>query len=263
MFISKSQLKAIQFASPDETRQALNGLYITESEVVATDGHRLMLVEHGEMPEELDAFPTMPESEPPPIPGTLSAASIESALKASKIKKRVQYPCHDWVWVSKDFISVLDANFKVINFPAEWVDGKFPDYKQVIPKDSERPFHIGLNARYLADGAYLADEKSKMLDIGLLDRNHGALIKGQNEVDQKCKYIIMPMLVDASEADREKEEAASKYTGLFLMKDIDPSAIHNHITPLETTDIIEINGQNYLKADLDAFLQSKQEAVAV
>jgi hypothetical protein len=272
MFISKKQLQAIQFASTDLTRYLLQGLYIDDSEVAATDGHRLMVVEHNKALEPLDeinAFmASATENSAHPLPGVLDGDCVRTALKAwPKIKKTNMLPLHDWAWLTKDQIRILDENRKVIGMPALWLSGKYSDYKQIIPADleSERPVRVGLSARYLGEASYLTDTAGKMLDIRLAWPNtqgNSAVIVGDSEEGHKCTYLVMPMRLDPA-AERERQRANFELEHAVASRlTQDSTPLHEHIEPVEGR-LIHLYGHTYLQRDIDAFLATEPSKDAV
>jgi hypothetical protein len=266
MFISKKQLQAIQFAEQVDTATPRFGLYIDENEVAATNGHRLMVVGHNKDLEPSDAVNmfTSPEDENngPVLPSVLDGDCVRAVLKAwPKVKKSKTLLFHDWAWLTKDQIRMIDENHKVISMPALWLCGKYPDYKQSIPADleSERPVRIGLSARYLGEASYVTDTAGKMLDIRLAwpdTQRNSAVIVGDSEEGHKCTYLVMPMMLD-SPAERARQRANFELEHAVASRlTQDSTPLHEHIEPVEGK-LVHLYGHIYLRRDIDAFLATE------
>jgi hypothetical protein len=108
MIITLNQLKVLAFTMPSkDVRSYLNGLFIGSEHIVTTDGHRLSCIKHND--EEHNA------------PDFIIPASMVDIMLKSK---------------QPLFSVVLQDNNIVINngmFTCKPIDGKFPDYKRVIP----------------------------------------------------------------------------------------------------------------------------------
>ena len=108
MIITLNQLKVLTFTMPSkDVRPYLNGLFIGDQHIVTTDGHRLSCIKHND--EEHNA------------PDFIIPASMVDIMLKSK---------------QPLFSVVLQDDNIVINggmFTCKPVDGKFPDYKRVIP----------------------------------------------------------------------------------------------------------------------------------
>lgn len=257
MLISKAQLQSIIFASKEEGRHAIQGLCITGNEVIATDGHRLNVVEHGTpLVPEFDVFGSL--TSPTTLPAILDGDSVRTILKAwPKVGKRFQQDYHNWGFLSVTTFTVIDANNNLFPLPVNWVDGKFPSWEQVVPSEEDRPFRMGLDAKYLSDAKYLADNHSRLLDIRLLDRNHSALIMGENLQDQKTRHIIMPMRLEQTDQDKAIVELEQEYTDKLHYAGI--NTLQGVLDPIKESDLIEIDGRKYLKREVDAKLESLQQ----
>jgi DNA polymerase-3 subunit beta len=123
--------KVIFAASTEESRYSLNGIYfeaISEGEknavrMVATDGHRLAFIER----------------EGPEFSGMKQGAIIPKR-GLNEVKKIVaEYPGELRVSVTENSLVV-----KVVPFTAviRLIDGEFPDYNQVIPKENDKIIRV-------------------------------------------------------------------------------------------------------------------------
>lgn len=186
------QLDNIKMSSRDETRQALNGLFFEGNSTIATDGHKLMRVTFTPKPlpdeviekelgkDYLD-HPDICESyalekyneknlEEWPANGIawansdksfiLPRSTVEKALK--NIPKKASIPLLKNVAIGlkennggETFKAVCQTTDleNIDNVEARLVDGKFPDYKQVIPdfKGSANYQRVIINAKYLKE----------------------------------------------------------------------------------------------------------------
>ncbi len=187
---NRKQLDNIKMASKDQTRLALNGLLIEGNSTIATDGHKLMKVTFKpdplpdtvikkELGEEFvdnlvicesyalekhnennsDEWPAngIPwvESDKPFI---LARSTVEKAIK--NIPKLKDLPHLQNVAIGLSEV-VNGLPFKAVcqttdlentdNVEARLVDGKFPNYKQVLPDfEGSDDFHrVGVDAQHL------------------------------------------------------------------------------------------------------------------
>lgn len=126
-------LKRVEHAqSSEETRYYLNGVYLYSHEgqprLVATDGHRLAwstLKMEGRIEVSL--------------PGVIIPRQSVSTLHA--IAGDADQPLA--IAVSESQVRVVSGN---VTFATRLVDGTFPDYERVIPKDNESAFQVGQQA---------------------------------------------------------------------------------------------------------------------
>lgn len=192
ILFNKKQLENVKMASKDETRQALNGLLIEGNSTIATDGHKLMKVTFTPNPlsstviekelgkefvdnleiceswalekhniKNLEEWPAngipWANSDKPFI---LARSTVEKAIK--NIPKRKDLAILQNVAIGLSEVKGLEP-FKAVcqttdlentdNVEARTVDGKFPNYKQVLPDfegsgDFQR---VGVDAKHLKD----------------------------------------------------------------------------------------------------------------
>lgn len=126
--------KVIFAASTEESRYNLNGIYFETvssgdknvARMVATDGHRLGLIE-SESPEFLN----------------FQKGAIIPKRGLNEVKKIVgEYPGEVKISVSENSFVMEVSSFVII---IRLIDGEFPDYKEVIPKENDKI--IKLNTR--------------------------------------------------------------------------------------------------------------------
>ena len=151
--ILKEMIRKTFFSvSPDETRQALNGLLL-ESEgdsvnLVGTDGHRLAMISR-------------------PVKSNVAKGENLSFLlpkKAlSELLKLMEDEDETFGFSSQDNHLAFICGKQVI--VSRKIDGKFPNYRQVIPGDNNLKAKASKEdlTHALKRVALLADEKSKMV----------------------------------------------------------------------------------------------------
>lgn len=169
--------------SNDETRYTLNGVYLegvtsggkSSLRMVATDGHRLSFIER-------------------PFKGT------------AKISKGVIIP-KKGVWELKKILEDVDGDFtiqigdktvavntKTAMFVCRLIDGQFPPYAQVIPKDCNRVVSVDrqMLAQSLRRASLVANEKSKgvkfSISPGNMDISSSNPDLGEAKEELTCVY---------------------------------------------------------------------------
>lgn len=136
-----------KFAAQVDSRPVLAALKITEDHAVAADGFRLAVVNgHSEIDrDESNAKKTLLVRWP-------DVAAL--GLKARRIV---------WRWLASGYVTANADHAKRDNAAPEWVskehvapvDGTFPDYTKIVPKQGEGP-SVHLNAHFLRDACDLA-----------------------------------------------------------------------------------------------------------
>ena len=155
----RSLIDRTRFAiSTEETRYYLNGIYIhqTESEgvkvlrAVATDGHRLARVEEP-LPEGAGALPgvIVPRKTVGELRKLLdeTTGEIEIALSDTRIQFRVG----------------------TVMLTSKLIDGTFPEYERVIPRDNDKVLRVGRQdfAEAVARVAAISSERSRPVKMSL------------------------------------------------------------------------------------------------
>ncbi len=148
----KEMIRKTLFAiSPDETRQALNGLLLEcdngKVNMVGTDGHRLAFIKRA-------------------LANTKTKNKTGYLLPKKVLTELLRFIENEdsvYAFSEKDNQMAFIQDKQVI--VSRKVDGKFPNYRQVIPSDNE--LQVGVNKQDLSHAlkrvALLADEKSKMV----------------------------------------------------------------------------------------------------
>ena len=211
---SKSLLKLLnkcKFSiSADETRHYLNGIFLHTNQLndknyltaVATDSHR-MSVSKLRLKDKVDIEPIiLPKKTIFQLCSLLE--DFEGNVKISNLKSKIKFELNNSILISK------------------LIDGKFPNYLQVIPKENQKKLEVNLskenlnlsvnntnsgdgkenlkvafehdleisfNSRYLIDVASQLD--GDKIEIFFKDTGSPALIKDPNDFDSI--YVIMPM----------------------------------------------------------------------
>ncbi len=130
--IGASELKRLidktRFAiSTEETRYYLNGIYLHTAghalRAVATDGHRLAQVEF-EMPAGADGMPgiIVPRKTVNELHRLLEDTGASVQVGVSKAKVRFE--------------------IGTVTLTSKLIDGSFPDYDRVIPKNNDKELHV-------------------------------------------------------------------------------------------------------------------------
>ena len=120
--------------SNDETRHYLSGIYLHQNEVedkiyltaVATDSHR-MSISKIRLDNKIDFEPIiLPKKTIFQLCSLLD--NYDGEVKISNIKSKIKFDLSDSILISK------------------LIDGKFPNYIQVIPKNNQKKLEIGLKS---------------------------------------------------------------------------------------------------------------------
>lgn len=204
----KEMIRKTFFAlSPDETRQALNGLLL-ESEagrasMVGTDGHRLSMISRPVAKSQGGAKQSFV------IPKKALAELVklmedeESTLAFSSKNNHIAFMKGKQVIVSRK------------------IDGKFPNYQQVIPSDNKLQVKVKRSdfQHALKRVALLADEKSKMVRFDVQ--------KG-----------IMTLISDTTDLGAATEEVVVDYDGGEVSIGLNAKYILDVLNVIEDEDVI-------------------------
>src|SRR5208337_3883291 len=144
--------------STEETRYYLNGIYLHAAEsdgtkvlrAVATDGHRLARVEEP-IPEGAGAMPgvIIPRKTVAELRKLLEEVSGEVGIALSDT--RIQFH--------------VDG----ITLTSKLIDGTFPEYERVIPRDNDKVLRVGKKdfADAVARVAAISSERSRPVKLSL------------------------------------------------------------------------------------------------
>ncbi len=144
--------------STEETRYYLNGIYLHAAEgadgrvlrAVATDGHRLARVEEP-VPEGADGMPGV----------------IIPRKTVAELRKLIDEDGGDIdVGLSDTRIQFRVGN---ITLTSKLIDGTFPEYERVIPKDNDKVLRVGVKdfSNAVARVAAISNERSRPIKMSL------------------------------------------------------------------------------------------------
>lgn len=167
--------------STEETRYYLNGIYLhaTESDgakvlrAVATDGHRLARVEEA-----------LPEGA-----GGINGAIIprKTVLEVRKLADETTEPVEIGMSDTKIAFGFDGGRIKLVS---KLIDGTFPDYERVIPKDNDKLLRV--NKKQFADAvdrvAAISSERSRPVKLSL-GRNLLTLSAASPEMGQASEEM--------------------------------------------------------------------------
>ncbi len=210
----KSMLKKTSFAiSNDETRYVLNGLYFKFAAgkliLVATDGRRLALVD-----EPLD-FP--PESEGSFIVPTKTVLELgrllqnKGALSIELSENRVAF----------DLIQEEEGQSVVTStIISKLIDGSYPDYNQVIPREVEERIALG-REEFL--------QALKRVELMTTDKSGSAKLSFSEN-----NLVISANTPDVGEA---RESIAINYQGKDLAVAFNPTYLMDPLKALDNDEV--------------------------
>jgi len=204
--LGKRSLEIIKLASNDETRQALNGLYVDGDTTVVTDGHKMMRVKSQSLP--VSEWPANGVKWTVEEPFIIDKKTVEKALK--NIPKKQAIPIlHN---AAVGLVKVGDGEAKKAvcqttdlerteNIETRTVDGKFPDYKRVIPdyENLEQYSRVGISAKYLMDVCSILknyDERMNLITIYFKKEetgNSSIVLTAEDGEGNEATAVIMPM----------------------------------------------------------------------
>ncbi|CAI2717332.1 DNA polymerase III subunit beta [Nitrospina watsonii] len=205
----REMIRKTYFAiSPDETRQALNGLLLEKDDnhvnLVGTDGHRMTFIQrpllkaNGEVDKSGYLLPKKLLTE------LLKLMENDDATCSFSVKEnQLAFIQEQQVLVSRK------------------IDGKFPNYRQVIPGDNNLKVVVNTEAliHALKRVALLADEKSKMVRFDIQ--------KG-----------IMTLVSEGTELGNATEEVEVNYDGEPVSIGLNARYILDVLSVVEEPEVI-------------------------
>ena len=202
---NKKQLQVFKATSKDETRPALNGVLFEENKVVATDGHRLVVVENKPMDEKDWPVNGVNWNTDNNDSFIVNRKSIEKAIK--NIPKSKGRPILENVAIGltekgKATLQTTDLEH-TDNIVTETAEGRFPDYKLVLPdvhsKKTEYKSKVAVNAKYMKEAFELMGnltDESGNVQIHIKDQNSSIVLTCEDQDNNKTTAVIMPMRMD-------------------------------------------------------------------
>ena len=155
----RSLIDRTRFAiSTEETRYYLNGIYIHQTEAdgvkvlraVATDGHRLARVEEP-LPEGAGSMPGV----------------IIPRKTVGEFRKRLDEVTGDVEVALSD--TRIQFHVGTVTLTSKLIDGTFPEYERVIPRDNDKILRVGRQdfAEAVARVAAISSERSRPVKMSL------------------------------------------------------------------------------------------------
>ena len=180
--ILKKIIDKTRFAiSTEETRYYLNGVYIHFVEInnqkklraVSTDGHRLAKFETN-FPEGVDNIPGVIIPKKTIVELRKLLDEFEDEVKISLNQNKIVF------------------YFKDITLSSKLIDGSFPDYEKVIPKDNDKSFLVENKTIYEAVDrvSTVSSEKSKSVKL-LISNNLVSLSSNSAETGSGAEDITV------------------------------------------------------------------------
>ncbi len=157
-----------------DVRYYLNGMYFEiENKIlktVATDGHRLAMTEYDELPADIEASVIIPRK------GMLELGRLVSG-RADEVN----------ITLGNNHLKATVDNTR---FTSKLVDGKFPDYERVVPRNSDKTIVVD-RAKFkegLQRAAILSNEKFK--GVRLVIDNEGITLFSNNPEQEEAEVHI-------------------------------------------------------------------------
>ncbi len=172
--VKKCVLESAQLIrAKNDIRYYLNGIYFTKSgDVVSTDGHRLFV------------------------------SKMEEKIKSSVIVNVGKSPSKNYDHAEIDTVKGLVRFYKDgINVGVALcsvVDGRYPDYERIIPKELISVDKIGFNASYLSDVGKvvkLFNPKFESVLFSFSGVNSASIANFSSAEGISGKIIVMPMRI--------------------------------------------------------------------
>jgi len=193
MFLSKASLDVMSHASGSPTRPILTGVYVTDTVSVATDSYRLLEVSHpvinpDDMPVQLQSTGE----------GSVIIPTVAIAKARANIPKKCALQCLHNVSVSIDDMSVhlKTSDLETIDdVSARAIEGKYPDYKQIIPS-GEPKVRIAVSAKYLKDMAAYFEKhavENYYVEIEVTDSTTPLIMRAKVGSNQDAVGVLMPL----------------------------------------------------------------------
>ena len=203
--IFKEMLRKVSYAaSQDDTRRTLKGVLMSFKDLkltmVATDGRRLAMIEEEvEFPKDAEKDIVLPSKAVAELQRSLNGAGTLSVI----VRK-----------------SQICFKFDGLTIYSKLIDDAYPNYRQVIPKDTAE--HIAVDRQLLLD----ALERASVMTM---DEAHSTKL-----IFESGKLTVMSAASDIGEA---KDVVAIKYAGETIDIMFNPSYV---MDPLKAIDEDEV-----------------------
>lgn len=198
MEINKYHLRALFEVTPDkDVRSYLNGVYVDfkGKQLVATDGHRMLLVPFRlEAPECFEPDPKLPDlimrlpSKPPLLSDQEDIHVVVSWSIPNNEGDEIEAQGEP-IWSNIEWRYVDKAN-RIRNFMSTPIDGRFPDWKRVLPdtKLSAKLPQFSFNPEYVLPVA------KALKAVGVTVKFHEASPRSAVDVEfmnkEEHKYLL-------------------------------------------------------------------------
>jgi DNA polymerase-3 subunit beta len=193
--------------SPDETRQALNGLLLEKENgkvnMVGTDGHRLAVIQR-----KLEKT----------AKGDKQSYLIPKKAVA-ELLKLIEDEGSSFSFSSKNnHLAFIHGDQVIVS---RKIDGKFPNYQQVIPSDNKIQVQVNRDVlqHALKRVALLADEKSRMVRFDIQSGN-------------------ITLAADTTELGAAREEVAVSYSGKEVSIGLNAKYVLDVLSVIDDEEII-------------------------
>lgn len=145
--------KLLYAASEDATRYNLNGVYIQaeRKHAVATDGHRLAMLENVELPVDRNV--------------TISREALEHLGRVMKLNKKEETKMGLGDRASAEDFELVAFQCGNFTITSRLVVGTFPDYQKVIPKKHKSDIEVDVPVEAFAKGIKAVKPKDKYAGI--------------------------------------------------------------------------------------------------
>jgi len=205
-----------RFAGQNDVRYMFTGVQVTSSHVVATNGHMLCLLAH-QTDYSADDFPACGQStgEPEAIkPCVVDAESWSKVAKQIPKNKRGSMPVLGHALLDT---SAANKNESVPLYVTDLenpqtislkkMDGTYPDYEQVIPKE-EPEYTICVNPAYLEKiGRAYKDLGEQSVDIALHGRLKPLVFTRAGTANDKQEMTVVLMPINSPGATGQNTQA--------------------------------------------------------
>jgi DNA polymerase III sliding clamp (beta) subunit (PCNA family) len=208
---TKNQLLVGKASSNDAGRHALNGILVEGNKTIATNGHILIMNENLEKTDpwelngvqwEVDRWLSHIE-EIDETPFIISNEAVKKALKNFPKVKKGDNSNRSRMAIGQsksscvtDMSAITMQNSDNDKIESQAVDGKFPDYKRVIP-DTTDYIKVGVNATYLKQICEVLEKSGNgniVLNFKKEDaHNHPIVIENIDQADEKITSVLMPV----------------------------------------------------------------------
>ncbi len=205
----REMLRKTSYAiSSDETRIVLNGLFIKLDDdkisIVATDGRRMALVEEqieGDGAKEEFIVPAKAIGELNRLMG--SAGEIGIRMSDTQVE-----------------FSLTQENAEEIKIYSKLIEGKYPDYRQVIPKDSDQRVSLGREEllHALRRAEQVTSDKANSVSLNFNNNN-------------------LTISANSPEVGEGRESLAINYKGPEIEVSFNPSFLMDPLKILESDEV--------------------------